>query len=119
VAGACTFACALPHLLQNRHLQPSDMRLALLLALCGLAVAQSEFSRAAFLAFWFGPAPEVVGRRPGSPFPPVLAPRPGGAGPNTCAPCGQGANMHKLVSVLGTNGGDLVADAVKWFAQVI
>ncbi len=38
---------------------------------------------------------------------------------NAGAPGSQEANITKLVRVLETNGGDLVADAVKWFAQVI
>lgn len=34
------------------------------------------------------------------------------------APGTQEANITKLVRVLETNGGNLVADAVKWYAQV-
>ncbi|KAI7845123.1 hypothetical protein COHA_001328 [Chlorella ohadii] len=61
------------------------MRLALLLALCGLAVAQTATK------VWIAA--------------------------NAGAPGSQEANITKLVRVLETNGGDLVADAVKWFAQ--
>lgn len=36
---------------------------------------------------------------------------------NTGAPGSQEANITKLVRVLETNGGNLVADSVKWFAE--